>query len=85
MFDFINKAFQEERRSRDRAMERLRLVLVHDRTSVSPHLMDALREDLINTISKYIEIDDSGLEVSIDSTEYQATLVANIPIRRIKR
>ena len=85
MFDFINKAFNDDRKSRDKAMERLRLVLVHDRAKLSPLLMESLREDLIKTISKYIEIDETGLEVSINSSDFQATLIANIPIKRVKR
>jgi len=67
------------------AKERLRLVLVHDRAGVSPELLQLLKADLINVISNYMEIDEEALEVSLDSTENQVALVANIPVRRMKR
>ncbi|HEX2953347.1 MAG TPA: cell division topological specificity factor MinE [Bacillota bacterium] len=82
--DFINRLFREES-SKETAVERLRLVLVHDRASVSPGLMEALKEELIQVISKYMEIDEDGLKVDLNSTEQRASLIANIPVRRVRR
>ncbi|TCL70958.1 cell division topological specificity factor MinE [Hydrogenispora ethanolica] len=82
--DFINKLFKEDS-SKDRAVERLRLVLVHDRASVSPGLMESLKEDLIDVISKYMDIDEQTMEVNLASSERSASLVANIPVKRIRR
>jgi cell division topological specificity factor len=67
------------------AKERLRLVLVHDRAGVSPHLLEALKNDLINVISEYLDIDTTGLEVSLNHENDSVALVANIPILRVKR
>jgi cell division topological specificity factor len=67
------------------AKERLRLVLVHDRTDISPQLMQDLKSDLIKVISNYMEIDEAALEVSLDSNENQIALVANIPVKGMKR
>src|SRR5690606_16881259 len=64
MRDFFGRLFSREEGSKKAAKDRLRLVLVHDRTSLSPHLLDTLKEDLIQTISKYLEIDTEGLEVN---------------------
>lgn len=85
MFDFLSRIFGKDEGSKNAAKERLRLVLVHDRASLSPHLIDNLREDLIKVISKYMEIDESGLEVALDQEEETMALVANIPIRRVHR
>ncbi len=82
--DFMNKFFKEDS-SKDRAVERLRLVLVHDRASVSPGLMESLKEDLIQVISKYMDIDEQTMEVNLTSSERSASLVANIPVKRIRR
>jgi len=86
VLDFINRIFgRESSSSRNVAKERLRLVLVHDRAGVSPELLESLKADLINVISNYMEIDKDGLEVSLDSSENQVALVANIPVKKMKR
>jgi cell division topological specificity factor len=82
--DFINRLFRDES-SKETAVERLRLVLVHDRASVSPGLMEALKEELIQVISKYMEIDEDGLKVDLNSSDQRASLIANIPVRRVRR
>lgn len=85
MLDLIAKVFGRDSASADIAKERLRLVLVHDRTNVSPQFLEALKEELIAVISRYMEIDDEHIDVTLQSAEHQVALVANIPIRRMKR
>lgn len=85
MLDFMNRLMREEGGSKDRAVERLRLVVIHDRAKVTPKFMEDLKGDLIGVISKYMEIDQDGLEVSFDSNESSTALIASIPIRRMKR
>lgn|SRR5690348_4624321 len=70
--------------SKDIAKERLQLVLVHDRIRVSPELLEVLKGDLIAAISKHIEIDREGMEVSVQRSENSARIVADIPVRRIR-
>jgi cell division topological specificity factor len=82
LLDIFNKMFGKNNvSSKTVAKERLRLVLVHDRANVSPQLLETLKEELIKVISKYTEIDNSALEVSINNSEHSVVLVANIPIR----
>jgi len=85
--DFISRFFGKETgNSKNVAKERLRLVLVHDRANVSPQVLEALKEDLITVINKYLEIDQTALEVSLNSTEDDSiALVANIPILGMRR
>jgi len=71
--------------SKSVAKERLRLVLLHDRTSIPPHVIEALREDLIKCISKYMEIDESNLDVSLADSDESVALVANIPILKVRQ
>ncbi|MEW5761621.1 MAG: cell division topological specificity factor MinE [Bacillota bacterium] len=86
MFSFLARWFgKEDAGSKHVAKERLRLVLVHDRASVSPQLLQVLKEDLLKVISNYIEVDENRLEVQIDRTENAVALVASIPIKRLKR
>lgn len=86
MLDFLNRLFgRETSQSKNVAKERLRLVLVHDRVGVSSELLESLKEDLIKVIGNYMEIDKNSLEVSLDSSENQVALVANIPVKEIRK
>ncbi|MFQ5611057.1 MAG: cell division topological specificity factor MinE [Anaerolineae bacterium] len=66
--------------SRDLAKERLQLVLVQDRVNLSPAKMQLLKGDLIEVISKYVEIDRDGIEISLDRRARESVLIANIPV-----
>jgi len=83
--DFINRLFKEDTASKNMAVERLRLVLVHDRASVSTGLMESLKEEMFQVISKYMEIDETNMEVKLNAGERSTALIANIPVKRIKR
>ncbi|NLF80355.1 MAG: cell division topological specificity factor MinE [Clostridia bacterium] len=88
MISFLGKFFGRENEadtSKTIAKQRLRLVLVHDRLDVSETIMNSLREDLINVIGKYMEIDKASLDVSLSRDEAGVALVANIPIINVKR
>ena len=65
---------------RNVAKERLQLVLVHDRVQLSPQMLQTLKDELIETISRYVEIDRDGVEISISHVQRESRLVANIPI-----
>lgn len=71
--------------SKDVAKERLRLTLVNDRAGVAPHFLDQLKEEMINAASKYVEIDISGISLGLSNSDSSVALVANIPVRRVKR
>lgn len=86
MLDFITRIFgRESNASKNVAKERLRLVLVHDRSSVSPQILQDLKSDLIKVISNYMEIDEESLEVNFENSDNQVALIANIPIKNVKR
>lgn len=80
---FFQKLFRNEEQSSQVAKERLRLVLVQDRMSLTAHELEALKEDLLAVISKYMEIDEGGPEVNLERDGQSVALVATIPIRRV--
>ena len=85
MFEFISRMLgKESASSKTVAKERLRLVLVHDRASMSPAMLNSLREDLIKVISNYMEIDEAALEFNLCRDDAEVALVANIPIIKMK-
>ncbi len=84
------KMFSKPDNSKDIAKERLKLVLIHDRANVSPQFLEMIKGEIINVISDYMEIDESGLEIKLTRTKRDSdnstvpALVANIPIRKMK-
>jgi cell division topological specificity factor len=66
--------------SREIAKNRLQLVLVQDRVNLPAGKMDQLKDDLIQVISKYVEIDQGGIEISLTGNGRQHRLTANIPV-----
>lgn len=85
MASLLQKLFGDKKNSKDAAKERLKLVLIHDRASLSPGMVEDLRRDLIQVISKYMEFDEQALEVNMNSEDNIAMLEVNIPISHIKR
>ncbi len=76
---------KEDVTSKDLAKERLRLVLVHDRIGVSPELIEEMKEELIGVISKYLDIDDEGIDMDLERQDNSVALIANIPVKRLKK
>ena len=76
--------------SKDTAKERLQLVLMQDRANVSADFLDLMREEIIEVIKKYIDIDEEAMDVRLtnseneDGTQGAPALYANIPIVNIK-
>ena len=71
---------RQEPSSRDIAKERLQLVLVHDRVSLSPGMLDKMKDELITVISRYVEIDVEGVDVNLTQGKRESRLVADIPV-----
>ena len=85
LFDLFKK-----KNSGDVAKDRLKLLLVSDRANCSPDVMELIKNDIINVISKYMIIDTDGLDIQITQTESDSNngmvpaLSANIPIKDMK-
>ncbi len=85
LMDFFRK-----KGSGEVAKDRLKLLLVSDRASCSPEMMEMIKNDIIEVISKYMDIDAQGLDIQITETESEGSsgtvpaLFANIPIRDMK-
>lgn len=88
--DFLKFFSRDSGPSKNVAKERLKLVLVHDRTNCSPHFLDMVKGDIIKIISDYVEIDEDGLDIKLTKTKRDEddtmvpALVANIPIKKMK-
>ena len=98
MFENITKFFKNRKKkenknnnnSRDTAKERLHLVLMQDRANVSADFLELMKQEIIEVIKKYIDVDESAIDVRLtnkensDGTNGAPALYANIPILNIK-
>ena len=73
------------KRSAKSAKERLQLVLVHDRTDLTPVQLEALKDDLLKAISRYIDIDPDAVQIGLERDGRSQRLVADIPLRSVSR
>ena len=83
--------FRKKPASGSNAKNRLQLALVADRAGCSPEIMDKIKNDIIEVLSKYLEIDKQNLDINITQTPSEngngivPALYANIPIKELKR
>ena len=98
MFENITKFFKNwkkkenknDNNSKDTAKERLHLVLMQDRANVSADFLELMKQEIIEVIKKYIDVDENAIDVRLtnkensDGTNGAPALYANIPILNIK-
>ena len=80
MDNFINRIFSKEPSSADKAKDRLRLVLINDRTDLSAAALENLKDDLLEVLSRYIQIDPKSVRIDVTQEGRQQRLIADIPI-----
>ena len=73
------------KKSANSAKERLQLVLIHDRTDLTPGVVEALKNELIAVISKHIEIDPESVQINVSNDRREQRLVADIPLKSATR
>lgn len=73
------------KRSAQNAKERLQLVLIHDRTDLTPDELNALKDEILQVISRHIEIDSEAVQIAVEHDGRSQRLVADIPLRSVTR
>ena len=82
---FFRQAETEEVESaKDTACNRLRVLLMQDITNLTPELMDRMRRELVELLSKYVEMDKEALDLSLEQDGDQVALMLSIPVIRAK-
>ncbi|MBN1666539.1 MAG: cell division topological specificity factor MinE [Anaerolineales bacterium] len=84
MSDFIDRLLGR-RKSANQAKERLQMVLIHDRTNLNTSTLEALKDELIEVISRHIDIDPSAVSIEMNQEGRQQRLIADIPVRGPRR
>ena len=80
----------KKKSSGDVAKDRLKLLLVSDRANCSPEVMEMIKNDIIEVISKYMDIDTEGIDIQIKQTAANGGIIvpsifANIPIKQLRK
>ena len=80
--DLVDKLLGRQPASASTARDRLQLVLAHDRSDLSPELLDQMRREIFEVVAKYVDIDLEEGDVSLETEDRVTALVANLPVRR---
>lgn len=81
---FFHQTDEKSANAKDVACNRLKLVLMQDRTNLTPAIMDRMRKELIELLSKYMELDRELLDLSFEHEDEQMALMLSIPVVRAK-
>lgn len=77
--------FRNRRKSASNAKDRLKLVLIHDRAELPTGVMEALKRDLIEVISRHVDVDRDSVHIEFAQEGRNSRLIADIPLQRSKK
>lgn len=83
VLSFFNSEAKDDS-SKDTACNRLKLVLMQDRAKMEPALMEKMRQEMVEVISKYVVIDKDALDLNLEAEGDSFALMLNIPVVRAK-
>ena len=85
MSSWLDRLFHREAKSAQQAKDRLALVLIHDRTDLPPGTMEILKNELIEVISRHVDIDPAAVRIEMSQEAREQRLLADIPLRTKQR
>ena len=85
MAGWLERLFGEKTTSANQAKDRLKLVLINDRTDLSPAQMEELKNELLTVIGRYISIDPAGVNITMAQEGREHRLLADIPLKPATR
>jgi len=80
MLDRILNLIRKKPQSKTVAKNRLKLILIQDRTLVEPDIIEGIRDELVGVLSKYFEFEQSGVEMDLHRENETLAFVASVPV-----
>lgn len=77
--------FRNRRKSATKAKDRLKVVLIHDRAEIPPGVMKDLKNELIQVISRHVDVDRDSVQIEFAQEGRDSRLIADIPLQSSKR
>ncbi len=78
---WLDRLLGREEKSSQVAKSRLQMVLTHDRSDISPGLIEQIKDDIIEVIAKHLAVDPDNVVVELSQNARESRLVAEIPLR----
>ncbi len=69
--------------SKDDAKQRLKILLIHDQVDLTQAQMDAMKEEIMDIVAKYVEVDDTNVTFKLNRDDGEIALVSTFPVRRV--
>lgn len=87
MMEFLERLFNRNssQPSGKEAKQRLKLIIAHDRSGLSEETVETMRQEILEVVARYVEIDLDSTDISLENEEGITALIANLPIRRVKQ
>lgn len=85
MSGWFERLITNKAQSANQAKERLKLVLIHDRTDLTADKLEKMKNELLQVISRYIDIDPDAVVIRMAQEGREQRLVADIPLKASQR
>lgn len=84
--EFLERLFgqSKDKNSRSEVKRRLKFLLAHDRADLPPAIVESMQQEILEVISRYVELDTEGMSFALESDRRTTSLTANFPILRVK-
>jgi cell division topological specificity factor len=79
----VERFFGKAAGSKDDAKQRLKFLLIHDQVDLTPAQLDTMKTEIMEVISRYVEIDSDSMEFSLNREDGHIALVSSIPVKRV--
>jgi cell division topological specificity factor len=83
MRDILNRFFKTRQSSKDEAKQRLKFLLIHDQVDLTPAQLDQMKDEILQVITKYVEIDVEETEIRLERSDDSIALVSSVPVQRV--
>jgi cell division topological specificity factor len=71
------------KRSKEDAKQRLKFLLIHDQVDLSPAQLEQMKQEIIDVLTRYLEIDSDGMDFKLNKEDGNIALISSVPVRRV--